>query len=106
MAASSAATFDWSDGTAAGQFRLTGALSIDTAAAILARGSRAFAAAPQVSVDLSGITQADSAGLSVLLAWVGRARREGRRLSFTSLPEPLLRIARLCAVEPLLSAAG
>jgi phospholipid transport system transporter-binding protein len=90
----------------AGDYRLSGVLNVDSAAAVLTAGSRAFAGHAAVSVDLGGITHADSAGLSVLLTWVERARHAGQRLVFRELPAPLLRIARLCAVESMLSAAA
>jgi len=80
-------------------------LNFETATAALARGLAEFRGAGVRSVDLSGVTHADSAGLSVLLTWVERAKREGWRLRYTALPAQLLRIARLCAVESLLSAA-
>ena len=89
----------------AGGYALSGVLSFATAAAALARGAEAFAGAQARTVDLSGITHADSAGLSVLLTWVERARREGRHLKYTALPAQLVKIARLCAVEGLLAAA-
>lgn len=97
--------FELAPAGAAGSYALTGVLSFDTASAALARGTTLFSGAGTRSVDLSGVTHADSAGLSVLLTWVERARREGWRLRYTALPAQLLGIARLCAVESLLTAA-
>ncbi|HXQ31894.1 MAG TPA: STAS domain-containing protein [Steroidobacteraceae bacterium] len=88
----------------AGHFRLGGVLSFDTARAVLEQGTAAFADQQRVSLDLSGITHADSAGLAVLLTWVGRARRAGRAINYTALPAQLSRIARVCAVDGLLEA--
>jgi phospholipid transport system transporter-binding protein len=90
---------------AGGAFSLAGVLSFETATAVLRSGEAAFAGTGARSVDLSGVTHADSAGLSVLLTWVEEARREGRTLHYISLPAQLVRIARLCAVEQLLAAA-
>jgi phospholipid transport system transporter-binding protein len=89
-----------------GRFRLNGILSFETASAVLASGDAAFASERALTVGLAGVTHADSAGLAVLLTWVERARREGRTLAFTAVPAQLVSIARLCAVEPLLSAAA
>ena len=97
--------FEFAPAGSAGEFTLAGVLSFDTATAVLRRGDLAFTGQQASSVDLSGVTHADSAGLSVLLTWVERARREGRKLRYTALPAQLLKIARLCAVEPLLAAA-
>src|SRR5271169_3376148 len=96
------AAFELARAGEAGHFRLGGVLSFDTARAALDKGTAAFGDEQRVSVDLSGITHADSAGLAVLLTWVGRARRAGRTISYTALPVQLSRIARVCGVEGLL----
>jgi len=90
---------------AGGAFSLAGVLSFETATAVLRSGEAAFAGTGARAVDLSGVTHADSAGLAVLLTWVEEARREGRTLRYTALPAQLIKIARLCAVEEMLSAA-
>jgi phospholipid transport system transporter-binding protein len=99
------AAFEFAAAGAAGHFRLGGVLGFQTARAVLESGSAAFAGHRHLSVDLSGITHADSAGLSVLLTWVGRAGRDGCTITYTALPPQLLRIARLCGVESLLQSA-
>lgn len=106
MAANSkSAAFELEPRGASDSFALSGVLSFETATAALSRGTALFQGAGSRSVDLSGVTHADSAGLSVLLTWVERARREGWKLRYTALPPQLLKIARLCAVEKLLTAA-
>jgi phospholipid transport system transporter-binding protein len=100
------AAFDLAPAGESGHFRLGGALSFDTARAVLEKGTAAFAGQQRVSLDLSGITHADSAGLAVLLTWVGRARRDGRAISYTGLPPQLARIARVCGVDGLLGVEG
>ena len=98
--------FELKPAGSAGQFRLTGVLSFETAAAVLASGNLAFGGERSLAVDLSGVTHADSAGLAVLLTWIERARRDRHSLAFTAVPAQLLQIARLCAVEPMLGAAS
>jgi phospholipid transport system transporter-binding protein len=99
---SSPAAFELVTAGEAGHFRLAGVLGFRTARAVLERGTAVFAGAQSLMVDLSGVTHADSAGLAVLLTWVGRARRDGRAISYTALPAQLLRIARVCGVDGLL----
>lgn len=53
-------------------------------------------------IDCEAVDQTDSAGLAVLLDWLAEARRAGRRLRFENLPENLLRLARISAVDGLL----
>lgn len=88
-----------------GRFRAAGCFGFETAAGALERGDVLFRAHPAVEVDLSGVTDADSAGLAVLLAWIERARRRGHSLRYVGIPPQLAGIARITDVEPLLRAA-
>lgn len=40
-----------------------------------------------LTVDLNGVSRADSAGLALLVEWRRLARRAGRELRFTDIPE-------------------
>jgi phospholipid transport system transporter-binding protein len=88
-----------------GRFRLAGCFGFETAARVLERGDALFRAHPAVELDLSGVTDADSAGLAVLLAWIERARRRGHQLRYVGIPPQLAGIARITDVEPLLHVA-
>jgi len=82
-----------------GRYRLAGDLGFDAAADILQRGRAAFAGESAVRVDLAEVSDADSAGLAVILQWVGEARREGRDLRFDNLPKRLADLARISGVS-------
>lgn len=85
-----------------GCYRLSGDLGFQAAAGILARGSAAFAGRPSVHVDLSRLTDADSAGLAVLLEWVREALLDGRDIRFVRLPRRLADLARISGVAEFL----
>jgi phospholipid transport system transporter-binding protein len=89
---------------AAHGFAAAGPLVFATAAAACAEGLASLAAAQgaELEVDCGGITVSDSAGLAVLLEWLGAARRAGRRLRYTHLPQGLLALSRISEVEELL----
>ena len=53
-------------------------------------------------VDLSEITEMDSALLALLLAWLRDARARQSEISFVNLPDSLQTIARLYGVDSLL----
>jgi phospholipid transport system transporter-binding protein len=55
-----------------------------------------------VVLDLQGVTRADSAGLALMLQWVDEARRRGRSIRFSGVPDSLLDIARFSNVLDLL----
>ena len=88
-----------------GRFALRGELGYRTARAALATGATLFADTKVIKVDLSGVTTADSAGLALLIEWVGWAREQHRELRFFDLPPQIRAIARICEVEEVLRAA-
>ncbi len=85
-----------------GRFTLSGVFGFATARAILEASEPAFAACETVVVDLAGVTQADSAGLAVLLEWVTWAHHAGREIRFQTMPRSIRAIARISEVEGLL----
>lgn len=57
------------------------------------------------SVDLSSVCQVDSAGLAFLLLLIEEANKENSSLTFQHLPDDLLKLAKLSAVDTFLSVA-
>jgi len=100
--------------TDAGAFRLVpaasgglaaqGPLNFASARRASELGLRALAetTAERLEIDCAGITVSDSAGLSVLLEWLGVAKRTGRALRYTQLPQGLAALARISDVQELL----
>jgi phospholipid transport system transporter-binding protein len=90
--------------TAAGRFAVRGVLTFATARHARDEGLRALraASASELEIDLSAVSQVDSAGLAVLLDWLAASKRERRRLRYTGLPAGLLAIARISDVAELL----
>ena len=80
-----------------------GPLVFATARRARAVGLAALRAAQSALViDCAALGPTDSAGLAVLLDWLAEARQTGRHLRFENLPEDLLRLARISAVDGLL----
>jgi len=86
-----------------GHFTLSGEMTFDTAERILRKSEEPFEAHTQLEIDLSGVTQSDSAGLALLLEWVTWANHTVREIRFTGMPERVLAIAKTTEVEGLLS---
>ncbi|HEX9138604.1 MAG TPA: STAS domain-containing protein [Steroidobacteraceae bacterium] len=90
---------------APGKFQIGGPLTVATATGLRARALPEFAAAGKVlTVDLSGVTQVDSAGLALLIDWLAWAEAQHRSLRFGGVPRALRSLARLSEVEDLLMA--
>ncbi len=82
-------------------FRPTLTLTSSNAKTVLEEGLRAIRSG-QSSIDLAGVTTVDSAAVATLLAWQRTARREGKTLTFTNLPDGLRSLAELYGVIDLL----
>ena len=84
-----------------GSVRVSGELTFANATAALA----AIGAATRdgrATLDLSGVTRSDSAGLACVLAVLAEAAGRGRPLSVSHLPEGMRLLASVCEVESLL----
>jgi len=81
--------------------RVSGALTLASVAAELEQGKAAIAEGAR-SVDLAAVGELDSSALALLLAWLREAKRLGRALTFTNLPQGLTIIASLYGVADLL----
>lgn len=85
-----------------GRFRVTGILGFETVKALLATSRQQFAGAKQIEVDLTGVTQGDSAGLALLIEWLRIAQGAGKSIRYTGIPDQLRALARISEVDELL----
>lgn len=93
------------DGGQSRVLALTGGVTMATAGTMLAEG-RAKAASGNLIVDLSGVTEADSAALALLFDWVRVARKAGTSISVRGMPEGLTSLASLYGVTELIPAGA
>jgi phospholipid transport system transporter-binding protein len=84
--------------------KLEGPVNSGNAVATLEEGARLFTS-PKVTVDLSGLTEVDSAAISLLLEWRRAAQRDKRQISYINLPDNLQSLAKLYGVTELLGEA-
>ena len=84
-----------------GRCTLQGAVTMANVEALLEEGARQIQG-PQVTLDLSGVTEVDSAAVSLLLEWRRQARRANRTLHYVNLPANLTSLAELYGVTELL----
>jgi phospholipid transport system transporter-binding protein len=87
----------------AGALAVRGALDFATAAQALPDLRAALAAGAVHTLDLSGVTHGDSAGLACLLALMADAARAGQSLQLQGLPQDLAVLAQVCGVGKLLA---
>jgi phospholipid transport system transporter-binding protein len=87
------------------RYLIEGPVTLAGVSALLAEGSRSFVGDPVV-VDLSGVTDADSSALSLILEWTRRMHGSNRQIFFANLGESLLSIANLYGVTELIPVAA
>jgi phospholipid transport system transporter-binding protein len=85
-----------------GRFALYGRMSFDTAGEILRESEALFEHHTLLTVDLSGVTHTDSAGLALLLEWITWANHTVREIRFEGMPEKIDAIAKTTEVDSLL----
>ena len=86
--------------------RLDGTIDFTTARAALAEVAPAVETTPGLVIDLGGIRRSNSAGLALIVEWLGIARRAGHAVTFANVPDGLLQLARVCQVDALLADAA
>jgi phospholipid transport system transporter-binding protein len=90
------------DDLGGGKFALSGQMTFGTAGEILRDSEELFEEHTRIEVDLSGITETDSAGLALLLEWITWANHTVREIRFLETPEKIDAIARTTEVDNLL----
>ena len=83
-----------------GRCKVSGPLTIQNAAGVLEEGKQLFAA-DGVAVDLGGVTEVDSAAVSLLLEWRRAAEQRNQLLN---LPDNLKSLAELYGVTEFIPA--
>jgi len=91
-----------------GHITVSSPLTFATARPVCEAGIACFVSdgSPALLVDCSGVPNADSAGLAVLIEWRRWAHQQGRHLKFANLPAQITAIAHLSEVTVLLADAA
>ena len=86
---------------------LTGVLTFKSTPGLFMETDKLFqASAPVSSIDLSGVSSVDSAGLALLLEWKAIQNPVSRDLKFINAPPALMSLAQLCDAVELLNISG
>jgi phospholipid transport system transporter-binding protein len=85
-----------------GNFRITGVMNFDSVLSLNQHACELFPKFSRITIDLSGVTYVNSAGLALLLEWKRKAMAEGRKMELRGVPQKLLNIARMSELEGIL----
>ncbi len=86
-----------------GNFALSGKMTFQTAGRLLRESEELFEEHTRLEMDLSGVTETDSAGLALMLEWITWANHTVREIRFVGTPEKIDAIAKTTEVENLLT---
>ena len=86
-----------------GSWLLQGELGYMSAPSVLQHAGVNMLGKERITVDLKGVTRADSAGLALLVEWLRESENAGNSIEFVNVPAQLLSIARVCGLEEILS---
>lgn len=83
-----------------GHYEISGELTFQTVPRYFNHTTRMFQGANgPVTVDLAGVTLADSAGIALLVEWQQQARAAKRTLQFTGIPEQVHKIIHVSGLQ-------
>jgi phospholipid transport system transporter-binding protein len=85
-----------------GRFAVRSDLTFEFVTAILSQSAQLFESWDQISVDLSDVREADSAGLALLIEWVSWAKHHECEIVYENIPAQLLSIAEISEVSGIL----
>ncbi len=84
-----------------GRFIVDGDLTFQTIDKKTANSFGFMATAKNITMDLGGVGNADSAGLALMLEWLKHANHKKVQLQFKNIPEQLLNLAKLSGLNNL-----
>ena len=88
---------------ALGTLAVSGVLNFDTATVAWQALQTALDDGAPARLDLAGVQQSDSAGLSCVIAVLAESARRGHALRAIHIPGGMLALARVCEVDRLLT---
>ncbi|MBB3104681.1 STAS domain-containing protein [Azomonas macrocytogenes] len=89
----------------AGELRLSGILDYRTGPELLRSGKVLIgqSKAERLVVDCSAVDKSSSVGVSLLLAYMRLAKKQGRELDIVNLPQDMAHIAEVSGLQDILS---
>lgn len=85
--------------------RVEGDLDFDSVTALWDATGSLFANGPPNRIDLMGVSRSSSAGVALMVAWLGLAQRNQRQVVFVNIPaqmQAIIAVADLDTVLPVI----
>ncbi|MDO9270694.1 MAG: STAS domain-containing protein [Methylobacter sp.] len=82
-----------------GHFVIDGDLTFATIDKQTLKSFSFLKAAKEVTIDLSRVSNTDSAGLALMIEWIKYSRHNRTQIAFKNIPEQLLNLAKLSGFD-------
>ena len=79
-----------------------GTLNFVTAGDALKAVSAHIKTNPQLTIDMSAVSDSNSVGLALMIEWLAIARSENHSVTFNQIPNSLRQLAGVCQVDGLI----
>jgi anti-anti-sigma factor len=81
---------------------VSGTIDLTNVMAACGEGKTLIDTLATVRVDLSGVEQADSSSLAMLVDWIRAAKAQHKGIIFSNMPQFMLDLGRVCGVDSIL----
>jgi phospholipid transport system transporter-binding protein len=88
-----------------GNFAVHGELALGSVAQLLQESKQRFRETSPQSIDFTGITRTDSAGVALLVEWFRLAKAQQREVRFVNAPAQMMAIIHVADLNDLLPLA-
>lgn len=82
-----------------------GVLSFESVPALSEQAEALFDGQSRVEIDLNDVQRSDSAGVALLVEWMGQAQRRAVEIRYLNVPAQMLAIARVSSLDQILPLA-
>lgn len=82
-----------------------GVLSFESVPALSEQAEALFDGQSRVEIDLNDVQRSDSAGVALLVEWMGEAQRRAVDIRYLNVPAQMLAIARVSSLDQILPLA-
>jgi len=84
-----------------GEFQLSGIVDFESVPQLLHQTHTLFSDNQDVTVNLYGVEQSNSAGLALIIHWLQLAKEKKLSIQFKNIPSQLLEIAKISGIDSL-----
>ena len=82
-----------------GNINVSGVLNFETVPVLMKQAEQLFKNQQQVSIDLAGVTDSNSAGLALLLEMLRTIKSQNKSINFKNLPEQIAIVASAYGID-------